>query len=295
MSASVENSHQEEDSEHRSAREFEYTREHFDFLRRLSNEHSGIVVSDDKFDMFYSRLSRRLRVLGFRSFGQYCEHLKTDSGDEFTQFINAVTTNLTSFFRERHHFDYLRTDLLPGLLRQNADTRRIRIWSSGCSTGEEPYSLAITVKEAIPEALADGWDVRILATDIDSNVLATAQTGVYSEERLNGLNEIVVKRWFKKGAGANEGLARVDPDLSGLISFRQLNLMQAWPMSGPFDVVMCRNVIIYFDQETKLDLVNRYAEILKPDGKLILGHSESLYQLSDRFDLLSNTVYQRAY
>ncbi|HIB83669.1 MAG TPA: chemotaxis protein CheR [Chromatiaceae bacterium] len=277
------------------SREFDYTWEHFESLRKISNEHSGIVVTDDKFDMFYSRLSKRLRALNLTGFSEYCALLEKNTGGEFTQFINAVTTNLTSFFREMHHFDYVRAQLIPDLLRQRQDSEKIRIWSSGCSTGEEPYSIAMTVYEAAHSEISAGWDIRVLATDIDSDVLAKAESGVYTEDRVDRLNPVVTKRWFKSGTGENEGMVRVDQSLRDMISFKQLNLMKEWPMKGPLDAIFCRNVIIYFDQETKLKLVNRYADMLEVGGILVLGHSESLYQLTDRFELIGNTVYRRAY
>ncbi|AMK78292.1 chemotaxis protein CheR [Methylomonas methanica] len=272
------------------AREFEYTQADFDVLRKISNQYSGILVPDDKFDMFYSRLSKRVRMLGFTSFKQYCHYLKNNPDSEFTEFINAVTTNLTSFFRENHHFEYLSKTVVPGLLKKNAAHKKIKVWSAGCSTGEEPYSLAMTLKESVP---AD-WSINILATDLDTNVLATAAAGVYPADRVTGIAEQRLKRWFQKGMGAQANKVRVKPELKELIEFKQLNLMQEWPLKGYFDFIFCRNVLIYFDRETKAMLANRYCSLLEEGSHLFIGHSESLHQLNTGFSLIGNTIYRKS-
>jgi len=271
------------------AREFEYTWDDFNFLRRISNQHSGILVPDDKFDMFYSRLSKRIRVLGFTRFKQYCEYLDSHSDQEFTEFINAVTTNLTSFFRENHHFEFLAKTLIPELLTKRRAQRQIRVWSAGCSTGEEPYSLAMTLLENVPE----GWDIKILATDLDTNVLRTAAEGIYTSDRIGNITEERLQRWFQKGTGVQVNKIRAKLQLRQVIHFNQLNLMQEWPMKGFFDFIFCRNVLIYFDRETKMRLVNRYSGLLKEDGHLFIGHSESLHQLDTPFTLVGNTIYKK--
>ena len=274
-----------------SAREFPFTKKDFDFLRRIANERTGIVVNDDKFDMFYARLSRRVRRLGLKGFSQYCELLKRDKdGDEVLELVNAITTNLTAFFRENHHFEYLRDTILPQLQTENRNERRIRIWSAGCSTGEEPYSLAITLKENLP---ATGWDPRILATDIDSNVLSRASKGVYPLERINGIPKPRLRRWFMKGQGKQAGTACLKPEVRSLIDFGQLNLIENWSIDGPMDIIFCRNVVIYFDRESKTKLIDRYADNLKDGGYLFVGHSESLFKISDRFELIGNTIYRK--
>lgn len=270
-------------------REFEYTVADFNVLRRISNHHSGILVPDDKFDMFYSRLSKRVRTLGFTSFKQYCQYLQTHPEREFTEFINAITTNLTSFFRENHHFDYISHTLIPELLKRNHSTRLIKVWSAGCSTGEEPYSLAMILKENIPR----DWSVRILATDLDTQVLATAATGIYGFDRVSAIGDRRLKQWFQRGTGTQSQKVRVKNELRELISFRQLNLMQEWPMKGGFDFIFCRNVLIYFDRETKEMLAQRYAALLKDSGYLFIGHSESLHQLDTPFKLIGNTIYKK--
>lgn len=271
------------------SREFEFTQRDFDFLRKITNEHTGIIVSDDKFDMFYARLSRHVRRLGLRNFREYCELISRTPADEMRELFNSVTTNLTSFFRENHHFEYLEKQLIPEIVRSHRKERVLRIWSAGCSTGEEPYSLAMTLKEALPM----GWRGEITATDIDTNVLSTASAGVYSQSRIEGIAPARMKRWFQRGTGPNEGSVRVRKELADMIHFSQLNLMQGWHVEGPFDAIFCRNVLIYFDKETKQKLAERYAEKLIPNGHLFIGHSESLFRLTDQFDLIGNTIYRK--
>ncbi|MCQ8181349.1 protein-glutamate O-methyltransferase CheR [Methylomonas sp. SURF-1] len=273
-----------------NTREFEYTQADFDILRKISNQHSGILVPDDKFDMFYSRLAKRLRLLGLGSFKEYCQYLTENPADEFTEFINAVTTNLTSFFRENHHFEYLNKTVVPELLKKKAAVRQVKIWSAGCSTGEEPYSLAMALKESLPA----GWELKILATDLDTNVLAAAADGVYSADRVAGIGEQRLKRWFQRGSGRQANKVRVKPELRAAVTFRQLNLMREWPMRGRFDAIFCRNVLIYFDRATKTMLVERYARLLESGGYLFIGHSESLHQLDTAFEPIGNTIYRKS-
>jgi len=270
-------------------REFVYTREDFDVLRKISNSHSGIIVTDDKFDMFYSRLSKRIRMLGLKNFKEYCVYLDENQDIEFTEFINAITTNLTAFFRENHHFEYVRDIIIPELIKRNHSSKEIKVWSAGCSTGEEPYSIAMTLLENTPP----DWAIKILATDLDTNVLQTAASGIYSDDRVSGLSEKRLKRWFKKGKGANSNKVKVKPELQERIRFKQLNLMNEWPMKGYFDFIFCRNVIIYFDRETKENLVNRYSSYLANGSHLLIGHSESLHKIETDFDLIGNTIYRK--
>jgi len=271
-------------------REFQFTDRDFRCLQRLVLRHTGITLSPAKRDMLYSRLARRLRALGLRRFKEYCALLQEDGdSEELRHFTNAVTTNLTAFFREPHHFDYLRDEFLPAMIERRADQRRLRIWSAGCSTGEEPYSIAITLAETMPR----DWDVRILATDLDSNVLDRARQGIYSEERTAEVPERLKRKWFLRGRAAHQGKVRVRRELRDMIRFRQLNLMHEWPMRGPFDAIFCRNVIIYFDKPTQSRLMDRFADILADDGRLFLGHSETLYRVTDRFQLLGRTIYRK--
>ena len=202
--------------------------------------------------------------------------------------INAITTNLTAFFRENHHFEYLAKTVIPELQAKNSD-RKIKIWSAGCSTGEEPYSLAITLKES---SLSPQWNVHLQATDLDSNVLASASRGIYTMSRVEGMSKQRLKRWFYRGKGSQQGMVKVKPELNQMISFAQLNLMDNWHVE-PQDIIFCRNVIIYFNKETKTRLVQKYAESLKPGGYLFIGHSESLYKITDRFELIGNTIYRK--
>jgi len=270
-------------------REFEYTWDDFNILRKISNDHSGILVPDDKFDMFYSRLSKRVRMLGLENFKQYCQVLQENPDVEFTEFINAVTTNLTAFFRENHHFEYLKNHVIPELLKKNASTKQIKVWSAGCSTGEEPYSIAMILAEQIPF----DWDIKILATDLDTHVLQTAANGIYTTDQVSGLSNQRLQRWFKKGKGMNANKVKVKQELQRLIYFKQLNLMEKWPIKGYFDFIFCRNVLIYFDRETKESLANRYGKLLMLGAHLFIGHSESLHQLDTDFKLLGNTIYQK--
>lgn len=273
------------------AREFTFTEANFALIRQFVSEHTGIVLSDAKKDMVYSRLSKRIRQNKLGSFDRFCAAIEQGDAEECEFLINAITTNLTAFFREKHHFDYLSQQLVPALLQQHDHDKRIRIWSAGCSTGEEPYSLAITLYEAVPDI--DKWDIKILATDLDANVIEHAKQAVYQIEKLQGVNEKQLQRWFKRGSGNRQGMVKVRDEIKQMITFKRLNLLHNWPMRGPFDVIFCRNVVIYFDKTTQKLLFQRYAEILKPHGHLFIGHSESLYKVSERFRALGHTIYQR--
>ena len=271
-------------------REFTFTRNDFEHIRNMVGERTGIVLSDHKVDMVYGRLARRLRQLKINSFKDYLTLLSQDDDQELVEFTNALTTNLTSFFREPHHFEFLQQKGIPELIKRRPN-KRLRVWSAGCSTGEEPYTIAITLQESLP--LIRNWDVKILATDLDSNVVRHAKAGVYEQERVNGISKERLSRWFNKGQGSNQGKVRVSSDLHRLITFKQLNLMHEWPMKGPFDIIFCRNVVIYFNKDTQRILFDRYADILANDGYLIVGHSESLHKVTNRFELLGKTVYRK--
>jgi chemotaxis protein methyltransferase CheR len=221
------------------------------------------------------------------SFTEYCDLLRAEDENELVNFVNAITTNLTSFFREKHHFEYLKDEIIPSIINQNNGSKRIRIWSAGCSTGEEPYTTAMVLRGAIPNIKT--WDVKILATDLDSNVVATAKAGIYAEERIEGIDASLKKRWFTR----KDDQVQVSPDLKELITFNQMNLMHDWPFKGPFDLIFCRNVVIYFSKDTQRKLVTRYADYTKDNGHLFLGHSESLFKVSERYKLIRNTMYQK--
>ena len=269
-------------------REFELTDRDFARIVKLVKTDAGIQLTDRKRELVYGRLARRLRALGLRDFGRYCDMVEED-GDvtERRAMINAITTNLTSFFREKHHFDFLGATVLPELAAAKG-SRRLRIWSAGCSTGEEAYSIAMTMRKSMPDLA--GWDARILATDIDTDVIATGTAGRYPATRVE-LIPSDLRRQFVHGAG-DETVEMADT-IKSLIAFRQLNLFDQWPMKGPFDVIFCRNVVIYFDKETQRKLFCRFAEILKPDGWVFIGHSESMFNVCDRFRHIGRTIYRR--
>jgi chemotaxis protein methyltransferase CheR len=238
----------------------------------------------------YGRLARRLRVLQLRSFAEYRERLKGDV-QEIAELCNAITTNLTSFFREPHHFQYLREHVLEPLATERRGTRRLRIWSAGCSTGEEPYSIAMTVLETLPDA--GNWDVRILATDLDSEVLGRARRGVYPLERTGTLSPERVQRFFTERREAGELCRQIAPEVAALVTFKQLNLIHALPMRGPLDAIFCRNVVIYFDKDTQRELFARIARLQRPGDLLFLGHSESLFKVCDSYALIGKTIHRR--
>jgi chemotaxis protein methyltransferase CheR len=270
-------------------REFAFGDEDFKSLRDLVREVTGITLADSKRELVYGRLSRRLRALDLASFREYRALLAGPAGHaEMSEFTNAVTTNLTAFFRESHHFDFLKSEVL---LPMAAGPRRLRIWSAGCSTGEEPYSIAMTVAESLPD-----WqrrDIRVLATDLDSDVLARGKQGLYREDRVRTLTPRRRSTFFTPATGSGAEGSQVRPELASMITFRQLNLMHALPMSGPLDVIFCRNVIIYFDKETQRKLFERIAKLQRPGDLLFLGHSESLFKVSEAYTLIGKTIYRR--
>jgi chemotaxis protein methyltransferase CheR len=273
-------------------REFAFGDDDFNALRHLVKQITGINLTEQKRELVYGRLARRLRVLQLASFADYRRLLAEDGGSEIVEFCNALTTNLTSFFREGHHFDHLREQLLQSPATAAAG-RRLRIWSAACSTGEEPYSLAMTVLESLPDLRS--WDIRILATDLDSAVLEHAQRGVYSDERVKNLSQQRRSRFFREKRGA-DGIStyEVIPELKSLITFKQLNLMQPLPMRGPLHAIFCRNVVIYFDKDTQRELFARIASLQRPGDLLFLGHSESLFKVTDSYTLLGRTIYRRS-
>jgi chemotaxis protein methyltransferase CheR len=272
-------------------REFKFEQKDFEALRALIKKMTGITLADSKEELVYGRVSRRLRSLGLQTFSEYRQRLEFGDQEELTEFCNAMTTNLTAFFRESHHFSYLRDHLLLPRLEDPHASRRIRIWSAACSSGEEAYSLAMTVCESIPDWRR--WDIKILATDIDSRVLARAKQGVYAKDRVKGLEPQRLGRFFHVQREAGQEVYEVEPDLAALITFKQLNLMHELPMSGPFDAIVCRNVIIYFDKDTQKKLFERIAPLQRPDDLLFLGHSESLFRVTNAYALIGKTIYRR--
>ncbi len=274
------------------AREFAFSDEDFNALRTLVKTHTGINLTDQKRELVYGRISRRLRVLDLHSFRDYRELLSDESGKEFAEFCNAITTNLTSFFRESHHFEYVRDHILVPRLNDAKSSRRVRIWCAGCSSGEEPYSLAMTIRETIPDAR--GWDIRILATDLDSDVLARGHRGIYPAERLRDISPARVSRFFRETTLNGQPAYTAAPELRDLITFKQLNLMTDFPMKGPLAAIFCRNVVIYFDKDTQRDLFARMARLQESGAILFLGHSESLFKVSTDYSLIGKTIYARA-
>ncbi|MEZ5235623.1 MAG: protein-glutamate O-methyltransferase CheR [Acidimicrobiia bacterium] len=269
-------------------REFAFDRRHFQLLRTVARDEAGIDLNDSKDSLVYGRVVRRIRELGLSSFDEYCALVAAKRSSERSEFINCITTNVTAFFREPHHFSFLRDEALPELMAERAGSRRLRLWSAACSTGQEPYSLAMTVADAVP----DTWDCKILATDIDSNVVAYAERGVYTPRELAGVGP-EHRRWFRPADEADPSAMQISPKLQRSMYFRVLNLMEPWPMRGPLDVIFCRNVIIYFSAETQHRLIDRFAQLLAPDGYLVIGHSESILHAPDRFEALGRTIYRR--
>jgi len=270
-------------------REYAFSDEDFQQIRRLVRERIGIHLADSKRELVYGRLVRRLRALGSTGFSDYLRRLAEGDTEELQHFCNAITTNLTAFFREEHHFNFLARELLPALGRDNADDRRLRIWSAGCSSGEEAYSIGMVLLETLGGLRQ--WDMRILATDVDTRMLQQARRGVYPGEKLERLASARLLRWFEPTT--TEHHYRVCEGLRELVSFRALNLVGPWPMSGPFDVIFCRNVLIYFSRDTQREIVGRMAALQRTGDYLILGHSESLLDVSQQYRLAGQTIYRR--
>ena len=267
-----------------SSKEFDFTPKDFERVRGLIYQRAGISLTASKQEMVYSRLARRLRATQITSFQQYLDELERNQDpEEWEAFTNALTTNLTSFFREEHHFPVLAE--FAQHLREP-----ITVWCSASSTGEEPYSIAMTLCEAYGTLTPP---VKIIATDIDTNVLNTAERGVYSLDRIEKLSTERAKKFFLRGKGQNDGQVRVRNELRNLIEFKQLNLLaDSWPISGTFDVIFCRNVMIYFDKPTQKKILHRFAPMLKPHGLLFVGHSENFSYLTELFHLKGKTVYE---
>lgn len=269
----------------------ELTRQEFDFLRKMIHEYAGIVIAENKRSMVQGRINRRMRELGVRDVGEYLDYLRNAPEIERDGLASALTTNVTSFFREAHHFEYLRSEFLPDWRLRQIARPRFRAWSAGCSSGEEPYSLAITVLEEL--ASDSAVDVRVLATDLDATMVRSAREGVYPLKVAADLSEDRLRRWFLRGGGAHAGLIRVRPELREALRIMPLNLLEEWPMKGHFDVIFCRNVFIYFDREVKVRILSGFADRLLPGGVLFIGHSESLHGLTDRFELVGQTTYRK--
>lgn len=269
-------------------REFTYNQKDFERVRDKIYEHAGIALADHKKDLVYNRLVRRVRALGVNSFAEYLAYLPTSS-EEMSQFVNAMTTNLTSFYRESHHFDYLSNTYIPAL--EESGQRRLRIWSSACSIGEEPYSIAMSLLESGIDPSC--WDINILATDIDTQVLATASAGIYPLERVDSLSLAQKKLGFLRGKDQHADKVMIKPLIKKMMSFQYCNLMDTWDIKEPLDIIFCRNVMIYFDKETQTTLLDRMSKLLKPGGMLFIGHSESPSRSMKDYKLLGRTMYQK--
>jgi len=268
----------------------------FHLFRDLIHRSIGIWLGEHKRELVRSRLARRLRALGCGSYREYYDGLTAGSygQDEWTQMLNAITTNKTDFYREPAHFEFLAREVLPQhrTAAARGGPRRLRIWSAGCSSGEEPYTIAITLRETLGSLL--GWDVRLLASDVDTEVLRRAAAGIYAEERVAEIPRTLLHTYFRRGTGLYTGQVQVVEELRRLITFRQINLLEEpWPIRATFDCIFCRNVMIYFDKPTQRRLIGRFASLLRDGGYLFLGHSESLYGLTEEFAPLHNTINRK--
>lgn len=266
-------------------REFVWSEQDFARIKKLIYQRAGISLHEGKHAMVYSRISRRLRDTGHDSFKDYLDWLEQQDGAEWQEFINALTTNLTAFFREQHHFT-----ILSELLRKMGPGAQPRIWCSATSTGEEPYSIAMTVADT----LGAGANYTLQCSDIDTKVLSTAATGVYKSENVKGVSPEQLRKYFLKGKGHNAGYVRVKPELQKNIEFLTVNLIQDnWPFREPFDFVFCRNVMIYFDAQTQRKVLERIHRVMKPHGMLFVGHAENFTDAKTLFTLRGKTVYER--
>ncbi len=265
-------------------REFHFTEQDFQRIRRLIYDHAGINLSEAKKDMVYSRLGRRLRATGLTTFRDYLALLETNDPAEWEAFVNSLTTNLTAFFREPHHFPLLAEHI--GRVRHR---RPIELWCSAASTGEEPYTMAMTMVDLFGSYTPP---VHILATDLDTSVLKKAEAGIYPMERVEKLPQDTLRRFFLKGAGRHAGFVQVRRELRDLVTFRPLNLLdEKWPVRGPFEAIFCRNVMIYFDKPTQYRILQKFVPVMHGDALLFAGHSESFQHAADLFHIRGRTVY----
>jgi len=266
-------------------------------FRKISDlvyEHCGINLHDGKKELVRARLAKRLRLGNFKTFPEYIKHVLADkSGKEFSILIDSLSTNLTSFFREGQHFEFLRSSFLPGLLDRKRESRnfRIRAWSAGCSSGEEPYSIAITLLEATQGQ--GRWDIKVMATDISTSILETAQKGVYDKERVEPVPTLQKSKYLAPHHVNKRKVFEVSNRLRDVVIFRYLNLMGGWPIKGPLDFIFCRNVMIYFDKVTQQRLISRFWDLLDSGGVLFTGHSESLTGIEHKFNYVQPTIYMK--
>lgn len=267
------------------------THEDFERISELVYRHCGINLHEGKMELVRARIAKRLRVSGFDNARDYIDHVEADkSGESLTVLLDAMSTNLTSFFRERDHFDHLTSVFLPALAKRKK-LKRLRAWSAGCSSGEEPYTIAMTLLEFFGQR--SGWDIKLLATDLSTQVLRHARAGIYSAQRVAAVPAELRNTYFDARKVDGDTVYAVSPELRQLISFNRLNLMGEWPFTGPFDFIFCRNVMIYFDNPTQERLVNRYYDMLESGGLLFTGHSESLTGINHRFKYVRPTIYAK--
>jgi len=274
-----------------AGREFAFSDADFRELVQIAYQRAGIALSDNKRDLVYSRVSRRLRALDMTSFREYREALNAGDDTELERFINAISTNHTKFFREAHHLSHFKDHVAAAFAKSQGGGRgRLRVWSAGCSSGEEPYSIALILRQEIPDTARH--DIRILATDIDTDILRKASRGDYPVTSLDEIPDRYRKLFQSKGDEEAERVV-VDDKVRSLITFRRLNLIETWPVKGPFDAIFCRNVMIYFDQKTRTRLIERFTSLIRPRGWLYIGHSESLIGAHPGLSLVGRTIYRR--
>ena len=270
------------------------TEKEFQRVSDMVYKHCGINLHDGKKELVRSRLAKLLRLKNIETYTEYLDMVSSDTnGDELTEMIDSISTNLTSFFRESDHFDFLKNRFLPEMLeqKQKCGDKRIRAWSAGCSSGEEPYTIAITLMDSIPNA--ESWDIKILATDISTRILKRATEGVYDSDRIAPVPGNLKHRFLTRKKQNNQTLYEVTQQLKSKITFKYLNLMNEFPFKGPFDFIFCRNVMIYFDKQTQERLINRYYNLLAPGGVLFTGHSESLTGVRHKFTYVQPTIYKK--
>ncbi len=270
----------------------ELTEREFEKISRLVYDHCGIHLTEGKKELVKARLGKRIRNGPFRSFQDYYQFvLKDESGQELVQLLDSITTNFTFFFREPQHFDYLRSEILPELMKnQRQEKKRLRFWSAACSSGEEPYSIAITLLEALAHPLRD---FSILATDLSTKVLRMAELGIFPKDRIQSVSPLLVKKYFLKGEGDWKDYVKVKEEVRSLVQFKRLNLMEPFCHPEPFDCIFCRNVMIYFDRKTQSHLINRLYGCLKVGGFLLIGHSESLTGIDHPFRYIRPSIYKK--
>ncbi len=275
-------------------KQYVLTDEDFENLRNLIYKTCGIHLRDAKRELVHARLSKRLRAIGIESFKEYYQFLiRTDSKAEMVQLMNTISTNLTSFFRESSHFDYLTKEGFSEIFAGPKSSLRIRLWSAGCSTGEEPYSLAITLLKYLHLRRLAGMDIKILGTDISTRVLKEAANGLYSENKVTKIPESDLNQFFDKFKRGEDYYFRVKDSVKDIITFRHLNLMEPFPFKEVFDLILCRNVMIYFDRSHQEVLVNKIHACLKPGGIFMIGHSESLIGINQPFEYILPTIYRK--